>query len=180
MPDRPTRTEAPRRSPRVAAQAARANQAARATRAARAARTRLAAVDRRRVRRLLPVVLLTLASAAIAYGVVSLIVDSDPTSPSAATFNAARGWIGVEMTNSPDGNGALIVSVVPGSPAAAAGLQPGDILTEIDHHPVSTPNGVTSRLANLHAGDRVDLQVQRGPLQYDTQTTLAARPAGSP
>src|SRR5262249_5108787 len=61
-----------------------------------------------------------------------------------------RGWLGVEMQavtpslaqamHRPDNHGALVDSVVDGSPASEAGVQPGDVVTGFDGQPVKTPH----------------------------------------
>ncbi|MCO5166901.1 MAG: PDZ domain-containing protein [Planctomycetes bacterium] len=38
-------------------------------------------------------------------------------------------WLGLEVEDAPDDGGARVVSVAPGSPAEAAGLRPGDVIT---------------------------------------------------
>ncbi|OLC16143.1 MAG: hypothetical protein AUH29_05940 [Candidatus Rokubacteria bacterium 13_1_40CM_69_27] len=52
----------------------------------------------------------------------------------------------------PDRSGALVRGVEDGSPAAAAGVQPGDVIAEVDHHPVKTADDV-NRLIHRRAGD---------------------------
>jgi S1-C subfamily serine protease len=51
-------------------------------------------------------------------------------------------FLGVEVAG--NGSGALITSIVPGSPAAAAGLAPGDLITSVGGHAVSSPDGLTA------------------------------------
>jgi C-terminal processing protease CtpA/Prc len=169
--------------------------------AARAHRRRLrealaaARAQRRRLRVALLAALVTLLSAGVAYTAVSLLSGSGGQgSAQAAT---ATPWLGVEMASSSfggagfptvggfaggfaTGGGVLITEVVPGSPAAAAGLERGDVLTQIGNRPVATPADVQSALAGLRAGDQVQIQYAQGAMQYTTQVTLAARPAGYP
>jgi S1-C subfamily serine protease len=76
--------------------------------------------------------------------------------------------------------GVLITGVDPGSPAAAAGLQPGDVLTSIAGRPVTSPATVESVLAGLNAGDPVELQYTQGLTSYTTQARLSQRPVSSP
>jgi S1-C subfamily serine protease len=123
------------------------------------------------------VVLTTLLSAGAAYWMVSLAVGSDGRH--APVAGVAPPWLGIDMASSPLG-GVMIADVVPGSPAAAAGLQPGDVITQIDNQPVSAPSDLSSAIAGGHVGDQVEIQVQRGPMTYTTQATLAKPPRGSP
>ena len=76
--------------------------------------------------------------------------------------------------------GALVSSVVPGSPAAAAGIRPGDLITQLDTEPIVAPAVFVSALSGLQPGDRVDIQVQRGSSQFTAHVKLASRPARSP
>jgi S1-C subfamily serine protease len=76
----------------------------------------------------------------------------------------------------PFGAGALVTDVVPGSPAADAGIAPGDVITGIGTQPVSRPAQVGSTLAGLHAGDRVRVSYEQGPLAYTTVVTLTTQP----
>jgi S1-C subfamily serine protease len=121
---------------------------------------------------------LVLLGATAAYAVIS---DSSSSTNRATTVAGPPGeaWIGVELANAPV-RGALVSSVVPGSPAAAAGIRPGDLITQLDTEPIVAPAVFVSALSGLQPGDRVDIQVQRGFSQYTAHVRLASRPAHSP
>lgn len=152
-------------------------------------------LSRARLRVVLLAAVVTLVSAGAAYAAVSLLSGSG--GQSAAQAATATPWLGVEMASSSfggagfptvggfaggfaTGGGVLITEVVPGSPAAAAGLERGDVLTQIGNRPVATPADVQSALAGLRPGDQVQIQYAQGAMQYTTQVTLAARPTGYP
>src|SRR6185312_8607425 len=57
-------------------------------------------------------------------------------------------FLGVEVeANSYGGSGAVVTSVVPGSPAENAGLVPGDVITSVGDQTVSSPDGLTEIVA---------------------------------
>jgi S1-C subfamily serine protease len=90
--------------------------------------------------------------------------------------------IGVEVQAavspiSPAGAGALIVLVVPGSPAAQAGLVAGDVIVSLDGHPVGSPGDLSSALEADHPGQTVKLGwVDASGAQHTSSITLAAGP----
>src|SRR5262245_3550370 len=53
-------------------------------------------------------------------------------------------------------------SVVPGSPAAAAGLKPGDVITHVEGQPVADSVELIRRVSGLFADSVVNLRVLRG------------------
>jgi S1-C subfamily serine protease len=55
----------------------------------------------------------------------------------------------------------LIADVVPGSPAATAGLQAGDVVVAVDQFKVSTPAQFQSRMSTYRIGQSVPLTVMR-------------------
>jgi putative serine protease PepD len=55
-----------------------------------------------------------------------------------AMGTASHGWLGAQVSDGADTKGATVVGVVTGSPAAAAGLSNGALVTRIDDQP--TPN----------------------------------------
>ncbi len=55
--------------------------------------------------------------------------------------------------------GVVVTDVDPGSPAAAAGLKEGDVIQEVNHHPVASASDVTSALR--HGGGESLLLVNR-------------------
>jgi serine protease Do len=58
--------------------------------------------------------------------------------------------------------GALVSEVAPGSPAARAGLRPGDVVTELQGKPIATPAELADTLKKLPSGQVVRLKVNRG------------------
>lgn len=82
-----------------------------------------------------------------------------------------RGWIGVRIqTVTPDiaesvglgpVRGALIAGLTEGGPAAAAGLQPGDVVLAFDGHPIATMRDLPRIVAATEIGSTVELQIFR-------------------
>lgn len=137
----------------------------------------------REVRRAALIGVAVLAVLGAAYGAISaLTAGGTPSLPAVQRPSMASGgqaWLGVDTTDFPI-NGAMIVDVVPGGPADAAGLQPGEVITRIDNHPVQKAADLDSALTGLHAGQAVQIEYQLGPGQntYTTQAILQSRPAG--
>jgi len=71
---------------------------------------------------------------------------------SAAIHVGETAFLGVEVEESSYGSGAVITSVVPGSPAAAAGLAPGDLITSVGGRAVSSPAGLTTIMMTQRPG----------------------------
>jgi Do/DeqQ family serine protease len=71
--------------------------------------------------------------------------------------------------------GALIASVVPGSPAAQAGLKAGDVIVSVDAQAVDDPNAFDYRFATKPLGGSAALGVLRGG--RETAVTVALRTA---
>jgi S1-C subfamily serine protease len=111
-------------------------------------------------------------------------VKTESVAAAGGGFSSGSGTGGTGGTGSTGGGfttaGVVVTSVVPGSPADAAGLQPGDVITQIDSQTVNSPDEVNSALAAMHAGQQVVIQYQRGPFANTAQVTLATQPNGSP
>ena len=73
------------------------------------------------------------------------------------------------------GKGCLIQVVGPGTPAAAAGLQPGDVLLEIGEKPVDTAEQLRKILDGTKPGP-IPLVIRREGKDRTLQATLARRP----
>ncbi|HEX4927097.1 MAG TPA: Do family serine endopeptidase [Burkholderiales bacterium] len=72
-----------------------------------------------------------------------------------------RGWLGITMQDAVGGSeGAVIVDVKPNSPAAAAGVRKGDLVTALNGRPVRGAAELRARLAVIPVGDPVELRVE--------------------
>jgi serine protease Do len=99
-----------------------------------------------------------------------------------------RGYIGVgiqEVTpdlakafNVPAEKGALVSNVDSSSPGGKAGLQRGDVITELNGQPVNGPNDLRLKVGSMIPGSTVHLQVDRGGNARDITLTLGEAPAG--
>jgi serine protease Do len=61
----------------------------------------------------------------------------------------------------PDRNGALVQAVESGSPAAKAGVQPGDVLRKADGKPIKNSDEIQRIVAGKKVGDIVKLEILR-------------------
>ena len=95
----------------------------------------------------------------------------------------ARPYLGVETTDPTDPNapaGAEITSVVPGGPADSAGLNPGDVITELGGEAVQGSSDVSRIVSAKQPGDHVDIRVDRSGQDVTLDATLQNRPARTP
>ena len=95
----------------------------------------------------------------------------------------ARPYLGVETSDPTDPNapsGAEVTTVVPGGPAEGAGLNPGDVITELDGQPVKGPSDVSRIVAAKKPGDHLNLRVDRSGQDVTLDATLQNRPAHTP
>jgi serine protease Do len=70
--------------------------------------------------------------------------------------------------------------VYPGSPAATAGVQPGDRVVQIGDVPVQTIDGAIAELNNLAPGIEIALRLARGDQTIDVTLTSAGLPTNVP
>ncbi|OGM21413.1 hypothetical protein A2863_00510 [Candidatus Woesebacteria bacterium RIFCSPHIGHO2_01_FULL_38_9b] len=95
---------------------------------------------------------------------------------------ASRAYLGVEyqmltkqsalMNEVPQG--ALVINVVDGSPAATAGIQPDDIIVKLDGQKLSDlENGLADAIKSKKAGDKVSLEVWRNEETLNLSATLS-------
>jgi serine protease Do len=98
-----------------------------------------------------------------------------------------RGFVGVQVSDltpdlvqgfnlKPGTKGALINSVVPRSPAEKAGLQAGDIITQLNGKPVESSGALTRGVALVAPGQSASLTVLRGTDQKQFSLKVATRP----
>jgi C-terminal processing protease CtpA/Prc len=77
-----------------------------------------------------------------------------------ATSPAPVSWIGIAMNPASTG-GVEVESVVPGGPAAASGLEPGDLVVAVDGQPVADAAALRELVGKKAVGQPVVLDVQR-------------------
>ncbi|MGH9067971.1 MAG: S1C family serine protease [Acidimicrobiales bacterium] len=98
----------------------------------------------------------------------------------ASSGHVAHAWLGVDGGNVPAGHsdaldrrgGALVDRVQPASPAAAAGLVPGDVVDSVNGHPVTSMNDLQRALLPLTPGTAVELGVDRHGHQLTLRVVL--------
>ncbi|WP_225215562.1 S1C family serine protease [Cellulomonas avistercoris] len=95
---------------------------------------------------------------------------------------AEHAFLGVTLsdgTATADGitrRGAVVESVTEGSPAAQAGVQPGDVIVAIGDEPVGGAESLTAFVRAMASGDDATLTVVRDGKAIELDVTLATRP----
>jgi len=75
-------------------------------------------------------------------------------------------------------SGVVVLQIGQGSPAAAAGLQPGDVITAFNGKATGSAEDFVAALRGVKPGDSIDLTVLRGGATQQIKVTVADRPAG--
>ncbi len=99
-----------------------------------------------------------------------------------------RGWIGIVTEDVPDAtrqrmalpaDGVLISNLYVGSPAQQAGVQPLDVLIDIDGVPVKSAQEAIARVAAIREpGKTIKLRVMRSGKQLELSTKVIEQPRG--
>jgi S1-C subfamily serine protease len=103
-----------------------------------------------------------------------------------ASGRASHSYLGITTaTITPDlqqelgltqATGALVQTVARNGPAAAAGIQPGDIVTAAGGRPVTSPEDLIAVLRDHQAGDTIPVTVVRDGAKQTVDVKLAERP----
>ena len=104
-----------------------------------------------------------------------------------ATGSVTHSYFGIQVISIPPAaakqagtsEGLYVAGVVPGGPAADAGLRAGDVITEINGEPATDPNQLQALTLTKKQGDTVSITYERGGQSHETTVTLGTQP-GSP
>lgn len=76
------------------------------------------------------------------------------------------------VTTEPEEKGILITDIVPGSAADKAGLQKGDIISEIEGYKITDPQGLTSLIRKHRPNEVIKINYWRNEKSKTTKATL--------
>jgi len=88
-------------------------------------------------------------------------------------------YFGVGLEDRHDGGqGVIVTGVEPDTPAAAAGVETGDLIVAVDGSTTDGSNGLIAAIRDRQAGDTVTITLQRNDERIDVTVELVARPEG--
>ena len=127
-----------------------------------------------RCARLLLMASVTLAASGNAFAEESAAARVSFIEDEPASVTHERAALGVTLGKS-TAAGVEIAGVMPNSPAAEAGLRPGDLVFAMDDVPVRTSRDVIDLVADRNPDDQVRLKVDRKGLRGTLRATLASQ-----
>jgi putative serine protease PepD len=89
-------------------------------------------------------------------------------------------YVGANTAQALEADGAVVQNIAAGSPAAAAGLHTGDLVTAIDGIAVRGPSGFVAAIAAHKPGEKVTITVQRNSHTLTLTATLVNQPSQAP
>jgi serine peptidase DegS len=93
------------------------------------------------------------------------------------TGRVVRGWLGMQLADADaDSGGLLVQAVLPDSPAADAGLMPGDRIVAVDGIAAGNRREMLRQIAMTEPGSRVRLSVTRDGRPLTLNATAGTRP----
>lgn len=95
----------------------------------------------------------------------------------------SRGYLGMQLALTFDPNealklgldrvkGALVEKVYPGTPADTAGLRQSDVILQVENIAIRNENHLINLISNLHAGQRIRMQVWRDRSTTSLEATV--------
>jgi serine protease Do len=102
--------------------------------------------------------------------------------------HVTRGWLGVAIQgitpaiakslgmNPDEPTGALVATVTPSSPAAKAGLKPGDVIVSANGKPIKSVHDLPRLVASMPPGQQLELNVRRGGKDMTVTATTGDMP----
>jgi serine protease Do len=104
-----------------------------------------------------------------------------------ATGHVTRGYVGVgtqaisaamaKALHLPETSGALLASVVSGSPAAKAGLKPGDVIEAVNGQKIASPRDLALTVASVAPGEAAKVRVFRDGQDRVVDVKVGEQPA---
>lgn len=98
-----------------------------------------------------------------------------------------RPWLGIlgvglnpqiaEYYRLPSDKGILVTRVFENSPAASAGIEPGDLIIEAENKNLNDMGDLTKEMRSKKVGDDISVVVQRGPQKGELHMKLAQSPS---
>jgi putative serine protease PepD len=113
---------------------------------------------------------------AIAIDKAKPILNSLRTGQSTAT--TPRAYLGVSSQAVDGTTGATVVDVGPGTPAAGAGIQVGDVIVALDNTQINSPDDLSEAIGAKKPGDRATVTYTRAGARRTAQVNLGTRPTG--
>jgi serine protease Do len=99
------------------------------------------------------------------------------------TGHVSRSYVGIEMApvnelvarklGLPVNHGIVVVRVLPGSPAARAGLKPGDVLVDLEGQEINDMAKFRNQIANMAAGTKLPVVFFREGKRQTVEVTVA-------
>jgi S1-C subfamily serine protease len=109
---------------------------------------------------------------------ISVVHSIDSGTNTATIHIGPAALLGVEVESPSSGSGALVVNVLPKTPAQSAGMVAGDVITSVNGQSVSSPTALANLLQTHHPGEVVKVVwVDGSGRQYSASVSLTAGPA---
>jgi membrane-associated protease RseP (regulator of RpoE activity) len=126
------------------------------------------------------VALATVAGAAVALGAAALAGGGSGNGSSKSDAQVMRGhaWLGLQTVSQMGTSGATVLVVDAGGPAQRAGVQPGDVITQVDGQPITNPGVLDAAIAGKQPGQQVQLLVNRYGQSLVLYATLGSSHGG--
>jgi membrane-associated protease RseP (regulator of RpoE activity) len=143
---------------------------------------RLAPVRRRLPARIVvPILTALLLIAAVAVALTSLLSSNSNSNSndhvSSAAVREADRWLGAELVAGPGGT-AVLETVDPNGAAAFAGLEPGDVISQVNGQAIDSLGAAANAIDGMSSGQQALIVVDRGSGVAAASFAMPARPGG--
>lgn len=101
------------------------------------------------------------------------------TTPATSITGRTINWLGMQIATV-EGAGAVVQTVQLGTPADAAGLDPGDVIQTVNGHQIITAVQIAAAVQGLSQGAPVKIAVERGSTLFTTVASFDGHPTTAP